>query len=541
MTRMIYSATVALMLVCMVCLSPIHADTPSPDVLAGYHFAGLARWLNEPGGTRLKEILALPQTQALGRHVLDKLAHAPHALFPQAIDDTQATNGIPLIEPLLEDWIQHESFLEVRGPTGATPGWIFGIAIPAERGVLWRKNLTDLMALWKLGTPATAEKDGMLITTVRNGSNPMLVRWCQFGDWLMLGVGIEPLGPWDKALAAMRQSQRPCLALTDEGLIAELNLARLAGSLGLPGNIAWPHATVNAAGRDEDIRLGARLFFSESATGPLEPWHVPTNIIQEPLISFTAWRGARPWLNRLEILPRLGISPAPNEVYFWAQSMSIPQTLLAFPAEDPTNRVRAMLDPCLELIPAAWRKRGLGQLEWRDADQQLVWKALPLLFPHLRGGDDGGRGFITGGTFPALHTTNPPPRELLNQFVGKPDLIYYDWELTARRLVQLRMQAQLSTLITGKSILGTNTPPLPWLMEMEQHPGNSATEVIAVSPREWTLTRKSPVGLTATELMGLMCWVESLDFPRFTFRFPDVVAPKLAPTSKSRPVPKRQP
>jgi hypothetical protein len=140
---------------------------------------------------------------------------------------------------------------------------------------------------------------------------------------------------------------------------------------------------------------------------------------------------------------------------------------------------------------------------------------------------------------------------LLSQFVSKPNLIYYDWELTARRLVQLRMQVQLSTLLTGKMLLGTNTPTLPWLMEMERHPGNSATEVIAVSPREWTLTRKSPLGLTATELMGLMCWIESLDFPRFNFRFPDQTSPRVAPTSKAGrkagpvskagPVPKRQP
>jgi hypothetical protein len=81
--------------------------------------------------------------------------------------------------------------------------------------------------------------------------------------------------------------------------------------------------------------------------------------------------------------------------------VNVPQSLVAFPANDPTNRVRAMLEPGRELIPSSWRERGLGQLEWREEDSQLVWKSLPLLFPHVRPFEDTGRGYILGGTFPA--------------------------------------------------------------------------------------------------------------------------------------------
>jgi hypothetical protein len=532
MKSMIFPASLAAMCVWVGCAGRLDGASASPDLLAGYHFAGGDRLASEPNATKLQEIIRLPQTQALGRHILERLALAPRALFPATIDEAQADGGIPLLRPLLEDWVRRESFLEVHGRIDSAPGWLFGIALPAERGAMWRRNLAELMTLWRIGTAVTGDQDGVSLTTVKDEAGLTVVRWGQAGEWLLLGVGAESFGTWDQAVASVRQSRRPVPALTNEWLTAELDLVRLAPSLGLPSRSIWPHATVSATSRDEDVRLTARLVFAESVTGPLDPWRVPTNIIQEPLISFTAWRGARPLLSQWELLPRLGLSPAPNEVFAWAQALNVPQTLLAFPANDPTNRVRAMREPIMELIPDTWRNRGLGQIEWREGDHQLVWKGLPLLFPHLRGDEAGGRGFITGGSFPALQTTNPPPGELLGQFVGKPDLIYYDWEITARRLGQLRMQMQLSTMLTRKSLLRTNTPALPWLEEMEQRLGNSATEVLAVSPHEWALTRKSPVGLTATELMGLLCWVESLDFPRFSFRFPDQIKSRTVPAPK---------
>jgi hypothetical protein len=277
-------------------------------------------------------------------------------------------------------------------------------------------------------------------------------------------------------------------------------------------------------------------------TGPLEPWLVPTNLIREPLIGFSAWRGVRPLLERWEILSRLGLTPAPNEVYCWAQAVNVPQSLVAFPANDPTNRVRAMLEPGRELIPSSWRERGLGQLEWRELDSQLVWKSLPLLFPHVRPFEDTGRGYILGGTFPALITTNAPPRELLDQLKSKPDLVCYHWEMTARRLAQFRMQIQLGTMLTGKAVMRNEPRILHWLDAMEQRLGNCATELVAVSPSEWSLTRRSPIGLTAVELVGLLGWTESLDFPRLSLRFPDEVPAKAppAPRKQAAPVPQKK-
>jgi hypothetical protein len=532
MKSMMLSAATAALFAWAGCPGRLHGQTPSPDLLASYHFAGAESVSNLPDNTTLREILALPQTQGLARHVLDRLARAPQTLLPETINASQSDRGTPLLRPLLDDLVRRESFLEVRG-TAAAPNWLFGITLTPERNAQWQTNLAELATVWKLGTPTTVEQSGVTVTRLESSSGSM-VRWAHAGDWLLLGIGGKRFDAWDHALGAIRQTRRPQSALTDAWLTAELDLTRLAGSLGLSSKLPWPHATASASGRDADVRITSRLVFPEAVTGPLEAWHVPTNIIRDPLIGFTAWRGARPLLNRWEVLSRLRLGPAPNQLYFWAQAVTAPQTMLTFAATDPTNRIRAMLEPALECVPPAWRERGLGQIEWREDDHHLVWRSLPLLYPHLRPGEDGGQGFVTGGLFPALQTTNAPPAELLDQFLGKPDLIYYNWEISARRLTQVRLQAQLSGMVAGKVVLHTNSPALPWLDELEHRIGNSATEIVAVSPKEWSLTRRAPIGLTATELVGLVCWIDSLEFPKLTLRLPDRQVPKLGPAPATK-------
>lgn len=529
MKWMFSAATATVLCVGILCPGRLDGASPSPELLASYHFAGVDSWSGATGGTKFREILSLPETEALGRYLVERLARSPRVLFPAALDDSSLAGGLPLLRPLLADVLRHESFLELRGREGGSPAWLFGIALPLDRGLVWEKNLTELQAMWKLGAPSMAEKGGVSVTTIRRESSPTVLRWGQSGGWLLLGVGAEPIAGWDEMLAAMRQSRRPRPVLSNGWLGVELDLARLRGVLGLTGNLVWPRVSMSASDREEDILWTGRLVFAERVTGPLDPWQVPTNIIREPLIGFGAWRGARPILERWELLTRLGIKEVPNEVYFWSQALSVPQSLFAFPSNDPTNRVRAMLEPGRELIPERWRERGLGQLEWRDKDAQLVWRSLPILYPHVRGLEDGGRGYIVGGTFPALHTTNAPPRELLDQLAGKRDLIFYHWEITARRLAQVRMQVQLGSMVTGKTMLPADSPVVPWLDEMERRLDNSATEVVALSSKEWSLTRRAPIGLTAAELVGLLCWTESLDFPRLNFRFPEQTTRKAAP------------
>jgi hypothetical protein len=130
--------------------------------------------------------------------------------------------------------------------------------------------------------------------------------------------------------------------------------------------------------------------------------------------------------------------------------------------------------------------------------------------------------------------TNPPPAELIAQLKNQPKLVCYDWEITQARVASWRVLFQLFAMVAGKSQFSTNNAGLPWLLAAEPKLGNTATEIAANSPAEWSLTRKSHVGFTGVELVALAVWLESTNFPKIGFELPPdgpVQAASMRPSS----------
>ena len=145
---------------------------------------------------------------------------------------------------------------------------------------------------------------------------------------------------------------------------------------------------------------------------------------------------------------------------------------------------------------------------------------MPYAAPFLKPAAFKGRELVLGGLFPPSPLTNPPPAELLSQLTSQPKLVYYDWEITQTRLTSWRVLAQLFAMIAGKSQFTTNTAGLPWMIAVEPKLGNTATEITADSPAEWSLVRKSHIGFTGVELVALARWLESTNFPKLSFELP---------------------
>jgi len=299
----------------------------------------------------------------------------------------------------------------------------------------------------------------------------------------------------------------------------ELNLPRLGAVLELSGAIKWPHAKLTVVGDGENLRSKMRMVFPEPVTGPLESWQIPTNIINEPLISFTAVRGITPWLKNCATLERLELTPAPNEVFFWAQGHVTFQSFVAFPLKEAAAKVERAARHAPSLFSADWRKRGLAQIEWQTNMHELTWR-LPYAVPFLKSAAFKGRELVVGGLFPPSPLTNPPPADLISQVNSQPKLVYYDWEITQARLASWRVVFQLAAMVSGKSQFSTNNAALPWLLAAEPRLGNTATEIAANSPAEWSLVRKSHVGLTGVELVALALWLESTNFPKLGIELP---------------------
>jgi hypothetical protein len=507
---------------------PAQVNAPVPEILARYHFVGRAAVAKDEHGTQFKKVTSLPQSAALLEQTLERLAKSPAVLFTNILSADHLEQASILIRPLLDDLIERESFLEVHPPRDDSPEWILGVALPAGRAALWHTHLERIAELWEL-SPAGSPDAQTTAPGPRRAGLPEHLRWSEIGGWFILGVGNEPLPVFDKAIAAIRQNGRPIAALSDAWFTLETDLGRLAPSLGLSPRMAWPHASLRVSAREENLRTTMRLSFPEPVTGPLEAWHVPTNVACEPLVSFTAARGIAPILERSETLRALEFNSVPNELYLWAQEHVVFQTFCAFPADDPTNHIERIATLAPKLLGDSWHKQGLAQIEWQSANHQAIWKGLLMVTPHLRPARDAGTNFIVGGLFPQLRTTNPPPADLLAQFVSRPDVLYYDWEITQPRLAQWRNMAQLFAVILREPQMSTNTAGLNWLVHVEPLLGNTITEITAVSPKEWTLVRRSHAGFTGLELVTLTRWLESREFPRLSLRLPE--EPKTAPRS----------
>jgi hypothetical protein len=506
------------------------AGAPGSEVLVRSHFAGLTQLAGNPDATKLKEALALPETQALREQTLGRLAQAPRVLSGQALPAEQIERGAALLRPLLDDLLDRESALEVRGPVGRTE-WMLAVALNPERLAIWDKNLTALMALWNLPSPQVRTNGGLRVTEFKRAASPEVIRWVDAGSWLVLGVGSATLPASDAAVQRLKTGGRPVSVLTNALLEAEADLGQLQRPLGLPAQLPWPRARISTGAKGENLRVTMNLTFAEPVTGPLAPWHVPTNLIQEPLISFTAMRGVAPWLQRSETLAQLGVKPVPNEFYFWAQQALVFQSFFAFPAADPTNTVERLGQRGSGVLGAGWKERGFSTIEWQPASSSALWKDLPYITPFARPASDAGSGFVVGGLFPPMVATTGLPRELLAQVTGRNDLVYYDWEITQERLAQWRTTSQLFAMLADRSQFTSNMVSFRWLTAVERHLGNTTTEITASSPKEWSLARKSHVGFTGVELVGLARWLESTNFPHLGLELPRAlpgVAPKPA-------------
>jgi hypothetical protein len=212
--------------------------------------------------------------------------------------------------------------------------------------------------------------------------------------------------------------------------------------------------------------------------------------------------------------------PPPNQLYFWAQDKFPFQTFWAFPANDVTNTLIRVGERAPRLLSEDWQSRGKAQISWNSTNQQVFWDRLMGVTPYLRPARDVGREFVVGGLFPTLTLTNSFPSELLSQFSGRTNLLYYDWEITQTRLYQWWVTAQLFAVISEQGQLHTNTAGLPWLMKVGPLLGETVTEITANAPREWTMERKSHIGLTGIELVALVRWLENIHFPRLGLRLP---------------------
>jgi hypothetical protein len=332
-------------------------------------------------------------------------------------------------------------------------------------------------------------------------------------DWVLIGLGNAGSAALAARAAEIKKDGRPAGFRPEAWMQLEVDLPALAPALGLPGSIKWPVVSLAWAGRADKLRMEGSLRFSASTIPPLEAWRIPTNSIREPLIGFSAVQGVGDWLANQAWYQQLGISPAPNQVFAWAQSQIPFQTYLVWEWPDVTNTLRAIAPKLTPLAKAHLPKISAGNIAHATNLARINWYGLPIWVPFMAPAPDPG--FVVTGLMPTEGKRIPAPPELFAEVAGRTNIIFYDWEISQARLEDWRMTETFYRMVAGYESPATNSLSYQWLNDtnIASQLGNTVTEVTRVSPTELRVLRSSSAGLTGLELFRLVQWLDDPAFP----------------------------
>jgi len=514
------------------------APSPEPgELLLRWRFLGQAQLSGDTNAACFRNIWALATTQRLAQETLRKLARAPQQLCKEALATPNADLS-PLLRPLLDDLLQGESFGECRAGAGPTPEWTLAVKLDEARGERWGANLRQVLAAFGASVPADAKAQSW---EAKRAAAPDRFGLARAGQWLVLGWGQGALPNHAEVVNRLKAAGRPAAA-NAAWLEVEANLSWLAKELQWPAGIKWPQAHLTTIGRGANLRTSGRLTFAEPLRLRIEPWRIPTNTIRERLISFSGVQGVGGWLAQQPWLQQVGLEPAPNQVFGWAQKQVPFETYLAWSLPDALRKLPRVAQRLPGLIKTNWPWLGVREVNWDTNVAQVTCLGLPIIRPFLQPAPAPENDFLVAGIFPVSSMKQPPgPPELYAQLLGRTNLVYYDWEETQSRLEDWRHLLTIYSMVRGYRPPGTNDPALVWLADtnMTGWLTNSITEVTLTSPRELLLTRASSLGLTGFELVTLGRWLDNPAFPAYVP--PPLAGRRPAGAPPPRPAPPAAP
>lgn len=495
------------------------------------HFAGRAALAQGTNATRLKLIDEMPVSAGLRAQLAAGLARAPHGLWQKELP-AGVTNAADLWRPLFDDLLQAESVLEVRGPAGRTEITL-AIQLTDDRARVWSTNLWQLASVWKLGAPRFAQLEGATGWEVKRAQAPNLLQFTRAGQWVVVGLGQDKLSLAPALLRQIASSGRPLPYV--EGALFDVQAD-------LPGLAAWfpwlaryglPPTHLTARGRGEHLRTEVKFQFAGPVRWRSEPWQIPTNLVGEPLTSFTIARGVSSLLAAIPSAEKLGLNPLPNQLCAWGISNEQCRVYWAAPV---SNGVAAVQRLALSIPPFMQSLLGplLGDFFYVSNKTFFAWGGIPFIQPYLQPATNQNQQFVHGGIFPLPPRQIAPPPELYGQFTTRANLLYYDWEITPQRLWSGRMFIDLVNILSKRYPQGTNSASKAWLSAVvtdlwkdPANPSQTVTEITQTAPNELTLVRKSHLGLTGFEMAALSAWLDSPGFPM------SYVPPRLVPTGRT--------
>jgi hypothetical protein len=469
------------------------------------HWLGKKQLAADTNAAHFLSIWNLPESARLETQTLDKLATAPWRLWAGAV--TPLSNApSALLRPLLDDLVQQETYLEMQATAAdGNPETVLAIRLPADRAALWQSNLPvvlrSLSAVVATNVTVTPSNEWTIVS-LSPTPHPapraprllpqVLTRLAEHG------TPHEPRGTnyWVEIHGDAQRLDR--LFAIGDGTFTNL-----------------PQLELRVIGDGQNVRTSGELIFSREITANLPEWTVPTNLIFDPLIAFSAFRG-------IELLPQFSrdeLSGIKNYIlspgFTWANAGYPLQTYGAVATSAATN-VIAWVAASVEPV----NRRGiftnyLGTFDVETNFTSITAKGVPFMAAFLKQSLLPEGEFLSGGLIPpSIRTNLPIPDELLVQLHSNAKLIYYDWEITGPRIEAWTYIGQTLRLIFKLAQMPPQSVGYEWLNALLPRLGNSATAATMSAPGRVSFVRNSTIGFTGVELHLLADWLESPQFPK---------------------------
>jgi hypothetical protein len=183
--------------------------------------------------------------------------------------------------------------------------------------------------------------------------------------------------------------------------------------------------------------------------------------------------------------------------------MAWPEVSASNTLETLSTAAPAALNPELKLLNGT-------ELVRPPQGNTLALRNIRLFVPSLQAVEGSNGQFLFLSSFPRAANGKPMPDALISQVEGRTNLVYYDWELTGRRMQEWQI---LDKMIANRSRAESSHAQddelveNEWLSGLGSLAGNTVTEITRVAPNELSFVRKAPVGFTAVELDLLADWI----------------------------------
>ena len=491
------------------------------------HFVGIENLIQREDAKTLKAVWAQKETRTLRTEALGKLAKHLAA---------QSGKGVSIFNSILPDIGLGETYLTIA-PGDRNPDVTFMAAMSKTRGEEWVKRLKQISAHDRI---EQEEKIQAGYTGWRvDYKNGRSVGFGYANGWLLLGIGKSTFVALKQASQQIADTGRPSPANTEQDLTLELTLLSQLPAL---QNLLSEKANavrLTSRLRKDNFFTKAVVTYDEALSANTAKWEIPTRTITEPLASFTAARGVGLATAR-SVLGQIQLKPANDQFFAWSQARTKFQSFFAVKVGDPAAEIAGLakrIDTFKK--PGGAGENYIGKVVHDPKKPVVTWGNVPLFAPYLTKANSADKGYVVGGVFPPDPIKKPIPQELLNEFINKKNLVYYNWEITGQRLEKWNLLIQFAAILSDRrEQLVNKTKGIDFITSLYPKLGNTITDA-TVNGKELTITRKSHLGLSALEIALLTRWLDNPQFPKPTLEWPK---PAETPRAKPRRIkPRKKP